>query len=288
MWGWVLVVASAQTFPVSTNGTSPPPPPGATVIRQQQPQYPTEARLRGQHGRVVVIAVVDETGKVVEAKVDESARQPCAGEIIEAAAIEAATRSTFTPAEMDGRPIRAATHLFFTFAPTISIDLTAPAEIALGDSVQVVAVISSDVRLDQVEVGITFPVDPYGSLAPPQVVSVDGNEGSFPRREGRMSWFATKLDRRKWNVTLFPGSPLTVEARFAAMACGTDSIGAFCIDACHPEAMTSTVPVCIRGYPGSHFEEYRAHLAHGDTTTRAFRVDSKVLAQQEDPCCVNR
>jgi hypothetical protein len=205
--------------------------------------------------------MVDESGNVTSATIGHP-EQPWVPRRIESAAIAAALASRFAAPERDEMPIASWTQLVFQFKPNIRVTLTASdTELAVGDSISVLARITSDVRLDSAEVTIRFPADPHGGLT------------------------ASGLShRRSFRASLPLGKPVPVTARFAANACGSDRIGIECIAAGYPKSMTQDfLPLCIRGYPGSHLPEYRS--PPGDSLRQAFRVDSRVLKQTADPCC---
>jgi len=65
------------------------------------PKYPEEARDAGIEGKVIVVVVIGEDGSVTEAKVMKSVH-----ELLDKAALDAATQMTFTPAYIDGTPVK--------------------------------------------------------------------------------------------------------------------------------------------------------------------------------------
>ncbi len=65
------------------------------------PKYPQEARDAGIEGKVIVVAVIGEDGSVTEARVMKSVH-----DLLDKAALEAAAQMTFTPAYIDGTPVK--------------------------------------------------------------------------------------------------------------------------------------------------------------------------------------
>lgn len=97
---------------------------GARLLRAVQPQYPSAAKQSGLKARVVVEVAVNDQGRVTEASVvervrlGEGERPQAVGQLgygIEQAALRAARRSLFRPAEKGGRPVSTRTQLTFTF-----------------------------------------------------------------------------------------------------------------------------------------------------------------------------
>lgn len=70
------------------------------MIKKVNPEYPPLALKTGIEGNVVVQILVDANGKVRKARVEKSDCQ-----IFENAAIDAAMRTTFIPALMNGHPV---------------------------------------------------------------------------------------------------------------------------------------------------------------------------------------
>lgn len=66
------------------------------------PSYPEMARNAGIEGQVVVKALVDITGDVIEAEVMKSS----GNQTLDAAAVEAAYKAKFTPAKQRDQPVR--------------------------------------------------------------------------------------------------------------------------------------------------------------------------------------
>lgn len=75
------------------------------------PEYPRSARRKGREGRVVVEATIDESGKVVVAKVDESSNWA----ELDAAALKAVKEAAFTPAQAETGAIKSTVRLPLVF-----------------------------------------------------------------------------------------------------------------------------------------------------------------------------
>ncbi len=86
---------------------SPPVP-----LYQEPAIYPETAQERGLEGQVTILVTVDESGKVVAARVDKSRAEP----ELEEAALAAARKWTFSPATRYGHPVRASISLPFRFS----------------------------------------------------------------------------------------------------------------------------------------------------------------------------
>jgi TonB family protein len=110
---------------VSFDESSPPPPaPTQTVFElidvdeppqplvQVQPEYPEEARKAGLEGRVIVVAVVDENGDVIEASIYRSDNP-----IFNEAALEAAKKMKFKPGRQKDTPVKVKVLIPFLFKP---------------------------------------------------------------------------------------------------------------------------------------------------------------------------
>jgi TonB family protein len=81
------------------------------AIELPEPEYPEEARRERAGGRVIVSVVVDETGKVISAEVEDGPilfRRP---------ALEAARKARFKPMLVDGQPVKVSGILQYRFAP---------------------------------------------------------------------------------------------------------------------------------------------------------------------------
>jgi TonB family protein len=114
--------AAPPTTP-SSNPTAPPatkaqPPEmisggvlNSKAIELPEPEYPEEARRQHAIGRVIVSVIVDETGKVISAEVED-------GQILfRRAALEAARKAKFKPTLVDGQPVKVSGVLQYKFGP---------------------------------------------------------------------------------------------------------------------------------------------------------------------------
>jgi TonB family protein len=81
------------------------------AIELPDPEYPEEARKAHAGGRVIVSVIVDETGKVISAEVED-------GPILfRRVALEAARKARFKPTLVDGQPVKVSGVLQYRFAP---------------------------------------------------------------------------------------------------------------------------------------------------------------------------
>lgn len=114
--------------PPSSGAPAPPPPAGAPAqtqppeivkggnlnsqaIELPEPEYPEDARRARAVGRVIVSVIVDETGKVISAEVED-------GPIMfRRVALEAARKARFKPMLVDGHPVKVNGILTYRFAP---------------------------------------------------------------------------------------------------------------------------------------------------------------------------
>lgn len=71
------------------------------LIAAVPPVYPPALRRAGVEGRVVVVFVVDEQGRVQDARVEQSSRPE-----FEAPALEAVRKWRFRPGQKEGKPVR--------------------------------------------------------------------------------------------------------------------------------------------------------------------------------------
>ena len=272
---WALLMV-----PSPSPGTETPFP-HPNLVHKQEAVYPREARDAGESGIVVVRVLVDSTGTVVQAfahRRTDQAPQPR----LEAAAIEAAFKSKFEAARPNGKPVASWVALPFNFAPTITLDLTASdTEFAVHDSIAVTATITSNARIDSLMAEMTFPTDPYGIHAR----MMEQESMSLRVIPDPSTGFAASVTRKSWVITLVPGRPVTLSGMFAARSCGSASIRVRCMPRNTANVVAERLlPVCIRGYMGSHLAEYEL-LAEGDSTPRALRVDDRIFAQRADACC---
>ena len=102
----------AETVEFDEN-TEPPPPPPAQVLDvyevdeppepvvNVQPEYPEIARQAGLEGKVLVEAVIDENGNVIDARIKYSDN-----EIFNEAALAAMRKMKFKPAKQKGIPVK--------------------------------------------------------------------------------------------------------------------------------------------------------------------------------------
>lgn len=95
MWEPVQAMAAAETFRVEDLERPP------EVLSAVPPVYPAALRRAGVEGRVVLLVVVDEQGRVEEARVERSSRPE-----FEAPALEAIRKWRFRPGMKDGQPVR--------------------------------------------------------------------------------------------------------------------------------------------------------------------------------------
>jgi len=111
---------------VSFDESSPPPPaPTQTVfepyevdeppqpIVQVQPEYPEKAKKAKLEGWVIVVAIVDENGDVIQASIYKSDNP-----IFNDAALEAAKKMKFKPAKHKDTPVKAIVRIPFVFKLT--------------------------------------------------------------------------------------------------------------------------------------------------------------------------
>ena len=71
------------------------------MVKSTQPVYPEAEKKAGTEGDVVIKALVDKTGKVVEVEVAKTSGH----EALDKAAVEAAYQNEFKPAMQDGKPV---------------------------------------------------------------------------------------------------------------------------------------------------------------------------------------
>lgn len=96
-------VTKPATGPVTEQVTPPKPPvrKPAQVKRRIKPAYPVAAKRAGIEGMVVLIVTIDETGRVVDAKVVTGL-----GYGLDEAALNVVQRWEYEPASVDGEPIK--------------------------------------------------------------------------------------------------------------------------------------------------------------------------------------
>ena len=107
-----------------TTAAARPPDTNARLFRAVQPDYPAAAQEESVRARVRVVVQVSETGHVTEASVLERWRLAEGGGTravthldhgLEEAALAAARRSRFRPAQQNGQPVASQTTLTFEF-----------------------------------------------------------------------------------------------------------------------------------------------------------------------------
>lgn len=84
---------------------------GGQIVSKPQPRYPSDARVKGITGAVVVRIVVDEAGKVIAA-------QPMSGpDLLLKAATQSARQARFRPTKLAGQPVKVTGTITFNFTP---------------------------------------------------------------------------------------------------------------------------------------------------------------------------
>lgn len=120
----IPLVAVLMTHAQSSTSETPiigHPPPGYKPIFLPTPEYPPSASYVGIEGKVVVAVVVDESGKVSEAKVTSG--HP----FLHANSLKAAASARFEPLRLSERKVRFRTTIVFNFKDHKSINrLTLP------------------------------------------------------------------------------------------------------------------------------------------------------------------
>jgi len=121
-WAFPLVVPAAVAPPSPVAAPPPPPPPDPPAVpageqapkalSRVNPVYPEAAKEKGLQGTVTVELVVDEAGKVADARVLKSTDP-----VFDAPSLEAVRQWTFEPPLQEGKPVRA------RFAVTIAFKL---------------------------------------------------------------------------------------------------------------------------------------------------------------------
>lgn len=102
-----LPSASSAADPRSVSAGGPYPVALAEIL----PRYPRSARMHGQEGRVVVWALIDDTGHAERLDVHESSGKS----ELDKAALDAVRRARFRPATRDGLPVAGEIRLPFEF-----------------------------------------------------------------------------------------------------------------------------------------------------------------------------
>lgn len=121
--------ASPEVHTITANQNSaasePPPPPApkttptrapisegvlnGKAIKLVQPPYPPVAKSAHASGQVTVRIIIDEEGNVV------SATAVSGHPLLQAAAVEAARQSKFTPTKLSGQPVKVSGVLVYNF-----------------------------------------------------------------------------------------------------------------------------------------------------------------------------
>lgn len=105
-----LVIALLCSSMVFAQGKEVPMPVGGMKALMENVKYPEKAHDAGLEGKLLLEVTVDESGNVVKAVVKESA-----GADFDNAAIKAVKKTKFTPAEKDGKKVKASVVIPFQF-----------------------------------------------------------------------------------------------------------------------------------------------------------------------------
>jgi len=120
---WTVPLAPSQIMPAGTVNEPPPPPTPAVpprvskgvitgeVVSRVQPIYPSIAKQINASGEVLVSVIINENGRVIDAKAIKG--HP----VLRAAAEEAARKWVFKPTLLDGKPVKQPGTLTFVFTP---------------------------------------------------------------------------------------------------------------------------------------------------------------------------
>ena len=160
------------------------------VVEPAEPVYPTEAKAQGLTGEVTLDLEVSEQGLVTDAQVTQPA-----GNGFDEAALEAALRLHFSPAEIDGKP--AAVRIEYRFSFTLS---PAPAPAASPPG-QPAATPPSNLVGRVLEMGTRLPL--VAALVQA------GVQSAYTDREGR---FALSVPPGEVKVAVSDASHATFEA----------------------------------------------------------------------------
>ncbi|MEO0115888.1 MAG: TonB family protein [candidate division WOR-3 bacterium] len=98
---------TAQAFPVESSRRLQP-------VELVQPEYPESVKQKNLSGKVIVEALVDTNGLIVNARVLKSSGY----EILDSAALKSALKSRFEPACQSGKKVRVWVKIPFQFPPT--------------------------------------------------------------------------------------------------------------------------------------------------------------------------
>ncbi len=106
---------STPTTPQLTPVTQPGVVQGGILNKKAlelpDPEYPPEMRRAGAGGKVIVSVIVDETGKVISAEVEQGPIQ------FRRFALAAARKARFAPTIVDGKPVKVSGAIDYVFAP---------------------------------------------------------------------------------------------------------------------------------------------------------------------------
>src|SRR5215475_2055103 len=120
---WSALLAPSQIMPVGTANEPPPPPTPVVaprvskgvvtgeVVSRAWPIYPSIAKQINASGEVLVSIIINENGRVIDAKAIKG--HP----VLRAAAEEAARKWVFKPTLLDGKPVKQPGTLTFVFTP---------------------------------------------------------------------------------------------------------------------------------------------------------------------------
>ena len=168
--GWLLLLAlGAGALPRHTPAADAPEgvlTRAPAVIEPAEPEYPAEARREGLGGEVTLELEISETGEVTDAAVTRPA-----GHGFDEAALAAARRLRFSPAEIDGKPsaVRIEYRFDFTLTPAPP---AAPAPVAPTPA-------PANLRGQALEMGTRLPLVAALVMA--------GGTSTYTDREGRFA-----------------------------------------------------------------------------------------------------
>lgn len=107
----IISLASTDTTEYVENFDEAPEIAGSIEDFIKRIQYPEAAKKAKTEGKVFVIVFIDEKGKVVDAKIEKSVTPE-----LDAAAIKAVMETSFKPAKVNGKPVKAKVVLPVKFA----------------------------------------------------------------------------------------------------------------------------------------------------------------------------
>lgn len=111
-----LAVTVAAT-PVSAQNADDVPDVAAKVdtpprpLKTKAPRYPDKLRAEGVSGAVIIMLVIDESGRVIASEVTKASNDE-----FRAPALEAVRAWTFEPAKVAGKPVRARVSIPVSFS----------------------------------------------------------------------------------------------------------------------------------------------------------------------------